>query len=92
VEFALFGGSAVQAAGGFVENEDFGLLEQGASDREALFMSTGKPHAALADFGLVALRQGFDGAVDCRHFAGMHDLAEGGVGIGHQQVVVDGAG
>jgi hypothetical protein len=43
VEFALFGGSAVQAAGGFVENEDFGLLEQGASDREALLCPPESP-------------------------------------------------
>jgi len=92
VEFALFGGGGIQAAGGFIENQDFGLLDQCACDRDALLLPAGKSYAALANLGLVALRQGFDGIVDLGHLAGMHHLVKGGMGVGHQQVVVDGAG
>ena len=63
----MFGGGAIQAAGSFVEDQYPGLREQCASDRDALFLPAGESHAAFADLGLVALRQGFDGAVDFRH-------------------------
>ena len=64
----VLGGGAVQAAGGFIEDENFWLLEQSAGNGDALLLSAGKTYAAFANFGLVALRQGFDGAVDFRHF------------------------
>lgn len=88
----VFCGVRVEVAGGFVEDQDFRPLEQGAGDGEALLLSAREAHAALADFGLVALGEFFDGVVDFRHAAGLHDLVEGGVGVGHQQVVVDRAG
>jgi hypothetical protein len=88
----VFGGGGIEAAGGFVEDEYLGLLEQCSCNRDALLLSAGESHAAFADLGLVALRQGFDAAVYLCHFAGMHDLVEGGMGVGHQQVVVEGAG
>ena len=88
----VFGGVGVQAAGGFVEDEYLGLFDEGSCDGHALLLSAGESDTAFADLGLVALRQGFDGAVDFGHFAGMHDLVEGGVRVGHHEVVVEGAG
>ena len=88
----VFGGGAVQAAGCFVEDQYPGLLDECPGDGQALLLSAGQAHAALADLGLVALRQRFDGVVDFRHLAGLHDLVEAGMGVGHQQVVVEGAG
>ncbi len=46
VEFALFGGGAIQAAGGFVEDQYLGLLDQRACDRDALLLSA----QSLIDF------------------------------------------
>ena len=57
-----------QLLGGFVKDEDLGLLDERACDSHALLLPAGESDAAFADLGLVALRQGFDGAVYLCHF------------------------
>lgn len=57
----MFGGSAIQAAGGFVEDQNARLLEQRTRDGDALLLPAGKSPAAFADLGLVAFRQLLDG-------------------------------
>jgi hypothetical protein len=47
----VFGGVLVQVAGGFVEDEDFGLLEQGPGDGQALLLSAREAGAMFADGG-----------------------------------------
>ena len=46
---------AVEGAGGFVEDEDRGVAEEGAGEGEALLLAAGEPGAALADDGGVAV-------------------------------------
>ena len=88
----LFGRRRVQGAGGFIEHQDFGAFEQGARNGNALPLTTRKTGTAFADLGLVAIRQGFDGAVDFGQFAGCDDLLKVGLRTGHLQIVQNGAG
>ena len=55
-------GAAVERAGRLVEDQDRRILEQGARDRDALLLAARQLEPALADFGVVALRQAFDEA------------------------------
>ena len=59
-----FSGLGVQHTGRFVEDQDLGALEQGAGDGQTLTLPAGQTDAALADLGLVALRQSVDEIVD----------------------------
>ena len=51
-------GFGVHGTGGLVEDHHGCVLEDGAGDAEPLALSAGKPDAALAHHGLVALRKG----------------------------------
>ena len=55
-----FLGFAVERGGGFVEQQERRVLEEGARNRDALALAAGEFHAALADDGPHALRQIFD--------------------------------
>ena len=44
---------AVEGGGGFVQNQDRGVFEDGAGDADALFLAAGEFDAALADMGFV---------------------------------------
>ena len=59
-----FLGPAVERAGGFVEDQDGRVLEQGAGDRDPLFLAARKLQPALADLGFVTLGKRGDEAVD----------------------------
>src|SRR5262249_42733056 len=50
----------IDARQGFVEQEDGGVLEQSAGNRQTLALSTGETQTALADHGGIAVRQGHD--------------------------------
>ena len=54
-ELNLLLGFGVERGGGFVEEENGRVLEQGPGDGEALLLSAGKETALIADQGLVAL-------------------------------------
>jgi hypothetical protein len=43
--------------GTFIEKQDLRVLEQGASDRDALLLASAERDAAFADHRLVLLRQ-----------------------------------
>jgi hypothetical protein len=49
-------GGKIERAGGFVENEKSGTLEDGAGDGDALALAAGKGAALLSDGGVVAKR------------------------------------
>src|SRR5665811_639412 len=63
----------VQMAGGFVENQDGRVLEQGARDGEALALSAGELDAAVANRGFVAFRKAHDEFVGEGGFGGGAD-------------------
>ena len=45
----------VESAGGFVEEEDFGLADEGACDRNPLLLPSTQLHAPLPNHRLVAI-------------------------------------
>ena len=53
-------GLGVQRRGGFVEDQDRRVLQQGAGDGQALPLAAGEQHAALADQGVEPLGQFLD--------------------------------
>lgn len=50
----------IERAGGFVQQQDRGILEQRTRNRHALLLAAGQARAALAQFAGVALGQGAD--------------------------------
>jgi len=81
----------VEVAGGFVEDEDGGVGEDGAGDGDALFLSAGEADAALADEGVVSEVEFGDEAVGVGGLGGVFDVALGGVALGVGDVLGDGA-
>ncbi len=53
-------GFGVHRGGGIIQDEDARILQQGARDGDALLLPAGDGHPALADQGLVAVREGKD--------------------------------
>lgn len=53
-------GVGVDHAGGFIEDEDRGVAEDGAGDGEALALPAREREALLGDGGVVTLREGDD--------------------------------
>src|SRR5438105_1632241 len=63
----------IKTGGGFVENQNARVGEDGAGDRNALALPAGKLYAALADDGVVAIGETFGKLIDARDLAGTHD-------------------
>ena len=74
-----------------VQHQDRRVLEDGAGDGDALALAAREAHAALAHHGVVAFRQSGDELVDVGRPRRLLQLAGGGLGPGHAQVVGDGA-
>lgn len=53
-------GLGVNSAGGIVQNEDFGFLQQRAGNTQALLLTAGHIGAALLNMGFVLIREGLD--------------------------------
>lgn len=84
-------GFGVEAGGGFVEDEDAGVGEDGAGDGDALFLAAGEFDAAFADDGFVAVGEAFDEFIDAGDAAGFEDFGFGGLGAGEGDVFADGS-
>ena len=76
----------VEGAGGLVEDEDAGVLEQHPGQRDALLLAARQLVAALAHDRVVALGQLHDPVVDGRQPGGRVQLLVGGVRPRVQQV------
>src|ERR1035438_9839880 len=63
----------VQVAGGFVQDQDGRVLQQGARDGEALALAAGKLDAAVANHSLIAFREALDEIVGEGGFGGGAD-------------------
>ena len=81
----------VERARGFVEDEDARIEDEGARDGDALPLAAGEEAAALADEGVVLLREFLDEGVGAGEVRGGGDLFVGGVGAGDLDVLLDGA-
>ena len=84
-------GLVVDRGGGFVEDEDGRVFEDGARNGDALTLSAGELLSALADDGVVALRQGHDEVVRFGDLGGFDDLLVGGIEGAVGDVLADGA-
>src|SRR3954451_23026071 len=82
----------IQVARRLVEDQYLRPLEQGSGNRDALLLSARQSHPQLADLGLIPLRQLLDGLMHLGHLARLHDVLEGRVRIGENQVAVNSAG
>ena len=84
-------GFGVERAGGFVEDEDARLGQQGAGDGQPLALAAGELDAALADDGVVGFGEALGELVDAGGAAGKEKLLLGGVGAREHDVLADGA-
>src|SRR5262249_45510514 len=80
-------GGGVDGAGGFVEHEDAGIGQEGASEADKLALAEGHAGAALADLALKAVVQGHDCVVGADRLGGVDDFLVGGAFAGVADVV-----
>ena len=77
----------IERAGRFVQKQDRRVLQQRACDRDALALSAGQAHAALAELGVIAVRQAGDELLDRRHPCRRSHFALGRIGHAVADVV-----
>src|SRR5258708_40320378 len=69
----------IEAGGGFIEDQDARIGQDGASDGNALFLSAGKLNAAFADDRVVLILEGLSKFVDACDLAGGENFLFPGV-------------
>ena len=67
-------GFGIQVRGGFVQDQDGGVLQQRAGDGDTLPLAAAQARAAVADHGFVALRKPLDELVGQGRFGGAADI------------------
>lgn len=92
LEGRLHGGLtvAVESRGGFVEDEDGGVAQEGAGEGETLALSAGERGAALADDGLITVGERHDEVVGEGGAGGSFDLGFGGFRATEEKVGANG--
>ena len=70
----------VHGAGGFVEDEDRGIAEHGPRQGDSLPLAAGKAAPALADQGVILLRQRHDELMGISSLCRLDDPVAAGVG------------
>ena len=85
-------GGSIHGAGGVIENQHLGVLEQGTGDAEALLLAARHVDAPLAQIGVQAVGHPVQELVGVGSPAGLPQLFIGGIGIAPFQIVPDGAG
>jgi len=79
----------VQGTGGFVQNEDGRILQEGAGDGQPLLLPSGKEHAPFPDQSVQLLGHGFDEIPGVGRLQGLDDLLFAGSRQGIGDVVPD---
>ena len=82
---------AVETGGCFIKDQQLGIGENGARDRNALALSAGKLYSALADDRLVLLLEFFDKLFTVRNAAHRLNLIGCGVRIRESNVLGNGS-
>ena len=78
----------VQRAGGFVKNDDIGLLVEGAGNADALTLTAREADAALTDKGLVLLGPAFNAVGNLRLLCGLPNALVVDLVYGHAKSYV----
>src|SRR5262249_51540953 len=84
-----FLGFRIHTAGGFVQDQYFGIVEEGASNRNALLFSSGQSGTALADDSIVTERSAKDEIVRLSGRGRSHNTFSRGLRAAVSNVVVD---
>ncbi|CDD41178.1 uncharacterized protein BN642_00507 [Collinsella sp. CAG:398] len=84
-------GLGVHGAGGIVQDQHLGVLQQRAGDAQALLLAARHVRAALLDIGVVLLREGLDELIGLGELAHLDELVVRGVRVAPAQVLLDGA-
>ena len=80
-------GARVERRRGLVEDHQRRVLQEGARDRDALLLAARKLHAALADHGVVLLRQRQDELVHLRRLGRLDHLGHAGAERGRSAML-----
>ena len=82
---------SVQGGSRFIEDDDGRVAQKRPRQRHALPLAAGKAHAALAEHGLVAVRQAGNEIVDAGFLCGLLDLLARGLRLAHADIVLHSA-
>ena len=82
-------GLGVEARGGFVEDEDARIGQDGAGDGESLALAAAEFYAALADDGVVSVGKAFGELIDPGDAAGFENLLLAGKRPGECDVLAN---
>lgn len=85
-------GGLIEGGGGFVEEENLLLAQEGASESDTLLLATGEVAAGVTNFSVVLLVHVHDVVVDRGELGVLLDFFIGGDRVGVTDVIADGAG
>ena len=85
-------GFGIQAAGGLVQNQQMGIVENSAGNGDTLSLPAGERVAVLTHIGIVSIRESGNEIVGIGHFRRLDNLSLGGILLGVPDVVVNGSG
>ena len=77
----------IEGAGGFIQQQDRGVGQQRAGDRQALLLAPGQADALVAQRGVVTVRQCLDKLLGVGDTGDPLDLVQAGLGTGIADVV-----
>ena len=81
----------VHAGGGFVQEENGGILQEGAGDGDALFFTDTEADPAFADLSVEFVRESFDKFPGVGSGQGLPEFVVRGLAFGDDEIVADGA-
>ena len=79
----------IQSGGRFVQDQDPGILQENAGDRDPLFLPAGETGSPFSHKGIVTVRQRDDKVMDVGPLGGFYDLFIGGAGLSVGDIVPD---
>ena len=80
-------GLHIERAGGFVQNQNLRIAQDGAGDGDSLALAAGELHAAITDESVVAVRQFHDKIMRAGFFCRRDNLLIGECALGAERNV-----
>ena len=82
----------VQGGGGFVQDQDGGILQEDSGDGYTLLLSAGQQSTALTDIGVKLVGHRHDIVIDLRPLGSLHHLFHGSAGAAVADILENGVG